>query len=63
MTAIGFIDEDYMVYDGANTATNCTPVNKQQYSYNAGIFLPGAATMYNYVSLQIHTLWVQQKGW
>jgi mannan endo-1,6-alpha-mannosidase len=50
ITSVGFIDENYFVYDGANTATNCTPVNKQQYSYNAAIFLLGAATMYNYTN-------------
>jgi mannan endo-1,6-alpha-mannosidase len=50
MTAVGFIDENYMVYDGADTSNNCTDINKAQFSYNAGVFLLGAATMYNYVS-------------
>jgi mannan endo-1,6-alpha-mannosidase len=50
MTSVGFIDDAYNVYDGASSLSNCTPVNKQQYSYNAGIFLLGAAHMYNYVS-------------
>ena len=47
---VGFITQDYLVYDGADSATNCTPINKLQFSYNAGVFLLGAATMYNYVS-------------
>jgi len=48
ITSVGFIDADYNVYDGAGTPTNCTPVNKQQYSYNSAIWLLGAAHMYNY---------------
>lgn len=51
ITAVGLIDENYNVYDGADSNTNCTPINKQQFTYNAGVFLLGAATMYNYVSL------------
>lgn len=50
MTAIGLIDSSYNVFDGTDSLTNCTIINKAQYSYNAGIFLFGAATMYNYVS-------------
>ncbi|KAF8857322.1 mannan endo-1,6-alpha-mannosidase [Acephala macrosclerotiorum] len=50
MTAIGLIDENYMVYDGTDSLTNCTIINKEQFSYNAGIFLFGAATMYNYTN-------------
>ena len=48
--AVGFIDNDYNVYDGADSDLNCTKINKEQFSYNAGVFLLGAATMYNYVS-------------
>lgn len=47
---IGLIDDTYRIYDGTDSNTNCTIINKQQFSYNAGIFLLGAATMYNYVS-------------
>lgn len=54
MTSVGFIDAAYNVYDGAQSLQNCTPVNKQQYSYNAGVFLLGAAHMYNYVSRESH---------
>jgi hypothetical protein len=50
MINIGFIDSAYNVYDGASTDTNCSQIAKAQYSYNAGVFLLGAATMYNYVS-------------
>ncbi len=50
ITGVGFIDKDYNIYDGAHYETNCTDINPIQYSYNSGIFLLGAATMYNYVS-------------
>jgi mannan endo-1,6-alpha-mannosidase len=49
-SAIGLIDEHYNVYDGTDSSENCTSINHEQFSYNAGVFLLGAATMYNYVS-------------
>jgi len=45
------MDEQYLFYDGAHTTLNCSDVNKVQWTYNAGVFLLGAATMYNYVGL------------
>jgi mannan endo-1,6-alpha-mannosidase len=50
MRKIGFMDNNYAIYDGAHVQTNCTDINPVQFSYNAGVFLLGAATMYNYVS-------------
>ncbi|PSR99081.1 glycoside hydrolase [Coniella lustricola] len=47
-----YIDADYNVYDGAHVETNCTDVNKAQFSYNAGMLLQGAAFMYNWTSAQ-----------
>lgn len=48
---MGFLDPDtYKVYDGAHVGKNCTDINKAQFSYNSGVFLQGAAFMYNYVS-------------
>ena len=44
---IGLVDKDYNVYDGSNVDQNCTEVNQQQFSYNAGAFLFGTAMMYN----------------
>jgi len=43
------MDSNYHFYDGAHTTLNCTDINKVQWTYNAGVFLLGAATMYNYV--------------
>ncbi|KAH8171289.1 glycosyl hydrolase family 76 domain-containing protein [Sarocladium implicatum] len=36
------------VYDGAHVETNCTDINKAEFSYNNAIFTLGAAYMYNY---------------
>ena len=52
-SAIGLIDGDYNVYDGSDSNQNCTTINHEQFSYNAAVFLLGAATMYNYVSKPI----------
>ena len=48
-TAVGFQDNQYHFYDGAHTTLNCTDINKVQWTYNAGVYLLGAANMYNYV--------------
>ncbi|KAI8656577.1 hypothetical protein LRP88_11878 [Fusarium phalaenopsidis] len=46
---VGFLDPtSYKIYDGAHVGTNCTDINKAQFSYNAGVYLQGAAFMYNY---------------
>lgn len=49
MMAIGLMTPDGDVYDGAHTGVNCTDVFKAQFSYNAAIFLQGAAFMYSFV--------------
>ncbi|KAI5865583.1 glycoside hydrolase family 76 protein [Durotheca rogersii] len=48
MEDIGYIDEDYNVYDGAGALKNCADINRAQWTYNAGIFLQGAAVMQNF---------------
>lgn len=47
--SVGLISPDYKFYDGANVEGNCTSVDHIQWTYNAGIYLAGAAYMYNYV--------------
>ena len=47
MEGVEFIDDSWAVYDGAGIEQNCTAINPLQFSYNAGIFLLGAGTMYN----------------
>jgi mannan endo-1,6-alpha-mannosidase len=49
VTAIGLIDDQYNIYDGSDDTLNCSQINRVQYSYNSGIYLLGAANMYNYV--------------
>ncbi|KFY67537.1 hypothetical protein V497_00316 [Pseudogymnoascus sp. VKM F-4516 (FW-969)] len=48
MTGVGFIDKEYNIFDGGDQKDNCTEINRITFSYNSGIFLLGAATMYNY---------------
>lgn len=43
------MDGDYRIYDGAHVETNCTDINRAQFSYNNAVYLLGAAYMYNYV--------------
>jgi mannan endo-1,6-alpha-mannosidase len=51
MRDVGYMDDDYNIFDGAHVENNCTDINKAQFSYNNAVFLEGAAYMYNYVSL------------
>ncbi|KAK3079855.1 hypothetical protein LTS18_003739, partial [Coniosporium uncinatum] len=50
MEETGLVDEQYMVYDGADVADNCTVKNKIQYTYNYGTMIAGAAYMYNHTN-------------
>jgi mannan endo-1,6-alpha-mannosidase len=45
--SIGFIDQQWNVFDGASVTSNCSQINKIQSSYVAGTFITGAAHMYN----------------
>ncbi|KAF2267535.1 hypothetical protein CC78DRAFT_530644 [Lojkania enalia] len=46
--AVGFIDDNYAVFDGADDRNNCTNPDHTEWSYNVGIYLHGAAALYNY---------------
>ncbi|EZF30230.1 hypothetical protein H109_02016 [Trichophyton interdigitale MR816] len=46
--AIGLINENYQFFDGSSDTLNCTELNRLQWTYNAGVYLLGAAAMYNY---------------
>ena len=51
MLGVGFMGKDNeALYDGAHVETNCTDINRQEYSYNNAVFTLGAAHMYNFVS-------------
>ncbi|SMR53321.1 unnamed protein product [Zymoseptoria tritici ST99CH_3D1] len=44
---VGLINPTYQVYDGSDDTLNCTEFNHIQWSYNAGVYLLGAAVMWN----------------
>lgn len=50
LEGVGLLSKDNRVYDGAHVETNCTDINKAQFSYNNAILLLGAAHMYNWTS-------------
>lgn len=49
--SIGLLSKDYKLFDGSDSTLNCSELNHIQWTYNAGIFLAGAAYMYNFVRL------------
>ncbi|KAH7325758.1 family 76 glycoside hydrolase [Stachybotrys elegans] len=51
MERVGLLDaETLAVYDGAHVYTNCTDINKAQFSYNNAVWAQGAAFMYNFTN-------------
>ena len=49
MNETGMMSSDYHFWDGADDNLNCTKFDHVQWSYNAGVFLLGAAVMWNQV--------------
>lgn len=47
---VGLISPTYEVFDGTQNTDNCTAKDRTRWSYNQGVYLLGAAAMYNYVS-------------
>lgn len=45
------------VYDGTDDDINCTQLNHQQWSYNSGVFLLGAAVMWNQTTGDAQQRW------
>lgn len=50
MNDVGFMTSDYNIYDGGHVEHDCKDLNKAQFSYNAAVFLQGAAHMFNYTN-------------
>ncbi|KAK6214225.1 Trihydroxynaphthalene reductase [Pestalotiopsis sp. IQ-011] len=50
MEGVGFIDDEYNIYDGASDKEGCVSIDQAQWTYNAGIFLEGSAAMWNYTN-------------
>jgi mannan endo-1,6-alpha-mannosidase len=46
---VGLMSDDYKLYDGYDINDECTKVQPIQWTYNAGLYLAGAAYLYNYV--------------
>lgn len=49
VTEVGLVGSTYQVYDGTSDTNNCTTLDHVLWTYNSGIFLHGAATMYSFV--------------
>lgn len=50
MKDVGFIDQDYNVWDGAHVEKDCKDINHAQFSYTTAVILQGAAFMWDFVS-------------
>lgn len=47
---VGYVDEDYNIWDGARIEENCTDFNKAQYGYSPAVLIQGLGFMYNYTN-------------
>ncbi|KAK0118581.1 hydrolase 76 protein [Cadophora gregata] len=56
-TTVGLIDDEYNVFDGADSTQNCSTINKVQFSYVAGTYISGAAHLYNISSGEDQKIW------
>lgn len=50
---IGLMSPDYYIFDGTDDTLNCSQLNHIQWTYNAGVYLLGAATMWNVVCIEL----------
>ncbi len=59
MVDVNFISTStwWFVYDGASLTTNCTTVQKLQWTYNQGLMLAGCAYLYNYTE---NSVWLNR---
>lgn len=48
-SAVGFISDDYRVFEGALVKDNCRAINQLQWTYVAATFMYGSAVMTNFV--------------
>ncbi|OQD75668.1 hypothetical protein PENDEC_c006G02662 [Penicillium decumbens] len=44
---VGFMSDEYHFWDGASDLSDCKDMNKIEWTYNNGVYLLGAANMYN----------------
>lgn len=45
---VGLMTDEYQFWDGADDRQNCTEFNRIEWTYNSGVYLLGAATMFNF---------------
>lgn len=56
INGVGLSNDEIHFFDGSDDLKNCSDVNHVQWTYNQGIFMLGAAHMYNVVSSTIDGL-------
>ncbi|KAF2156353.1 glycoside hydrolase family 76 protein [Myriangium duriaei CBS 260.36] len=61
---IGLISSKYEIFDGSDLNKNCSDFNQVQWTYNSGVYMHGAATMYNFTNDDVwkqraNSLWTQ----
>lgn len=49
MDSVGLISQSFQVFDGTDVTINCTQLDHVQWTYNGGVLLLSAATMWNQV--------------
>lgn len=54
--SVGFISDDYKVFDGALVKGNCSVIDRPQWTYAAGTFMYGSAVMTNLVRSSLFAL-------
>ncbi len=55
-SSVGFINDDYKVFDGALVDGDCSAISHLQWTYAAGTFLYGSAVMTNFVRSPLTSL-------
>ncbi|KAL1590695.1 hypothetical protein WHR41_00737 [Cladosporium halotolerans] len=57
MTEEGLVSPSFQVFDGTDVTINCTQLDHVQWSYNGGVMLLGAATMWNQTTGDEQSKW------
>jgi mannan endo-1,6-alpha-mannosidase len=53
LATTGLIDDESNVFEATGAQSNCTRINRQQWSHAAGVVLEAAAYMYNHVGISL----------
>ncbi|RKF56797.1 Mannan endo-1,6-alpha-mannosidase DCW1 [Golovinomyces cichoracearum] len=48
MSTVGLMTPEFHVYDGAQVSDNCVNPDRNQWTYNVGVYLLGTAALYNF---------------